>query len=398
MWQQIKANKVKSAILFFVMGLVLISLGSVIGLYITEGKDPFVGIIFAFGFWVILTLVSYFKGDDIFLSMNGARRITPNEHKKLYNIVEEVCIASGMPSVPKIYIIDEQAPNAFAVGKSPKSASVAVTAGLLEKLNRDELQGVIAHEIAHIQNRDTLYMLFASLMLSSIVMLCEGFFRSAGRGSRRSSSGNGGWIILICLIFAILAPIIAELIYFAISRKREYLADACAAQYTRNPQGLANALAKISGAKIKLNTANKYSAPMYIINPLAFDKGGKCLKDLTSTHPSTKSRIKILYKMTGADVVSYQEAYSAIQGKKGGKLFSQNLINNTQPLSIITPQAQEESIDEKIERRREVEDVMWKKNKYIFKVCSCETKIKAPSCYYGKTITCPHCKEEIELK
>ena len=388
MWQQIEANKRKSVILISVMAVLLVGVGYA-GAFIYFGAEYVMhGILFAFIVWLILLGVSYFQGDNIFLSMNNAKKINPEDNKRLYNIVEEMSIASGMPKVPDVYIIDDPAPNAFAVGKKPDKAAVAVTVGLLEQLNRDELQGVIAHEIAHIKNRDTLYMLFASIMLSAIVMLAEMFLRVRFRSGRRNnSSSNGGQaeavILLVCLLLMILAPLLAQLIYFSISRKREYLADACSAQYTRYPAGLASALAKISGATVKLKDVSRFSAPMYIVNPLAFNNKTKSLRDLTSTHPSTSSRIQILYKMAGADVAAYQEAYSAVTGFKGGKLFSQSLLDGVQPLGIVGASAIDEGsqVEEKISRRRETEDMMWKMDGYIFKECECGTKIKAPEKY-----------------
>ncbi len=208
-------------------------------------------------------------------------------------------ISAGLPTMPKIYIINEVAPNAFATGIKPENSAVAVTAGLLARLNRDELQGVIAHEVSHIVNRDVMFMTFAGIMLGSIVLISEVFLRSlwfgGGRYSSKSSksSGQGQMIIMIvAIVFAILAPILAQLLYFAISRKREYLADASAVRYTRYPEGLASALEKISDNTIELKTANKVTAPMYIVNPLK-PKGQK-LSDLTSTHPPISERIRIL--------------------------------------------------------------------------------------------------------
>ena len=226
--------------------------------------------------WLILTLVAWFQGDSIYLAMSGARKVTKDDLPVLYDVVEEMTIASGLPKVPDIYVIDDAAPNAFATGRKPETASVAVTSGLLKALNRDELQGVVAHELGHIRNRDILLMLFAGVMAGAIVMLAEvglrGMWFSGGRRSRRSNDSGGGGaaiIMLVAVVLMILAPIIAQLIYFAISRKREYLADASAAAYTRYPEGLASALEKIAAAPAEqLRGANRANAPMYIVNPL----------------------------------------------------------------------------------------------------------------------------------
>lgn len=407
MWQQIEANKRKTLILIFAMAIILAGTGYAGAIYFFGSTYGINGILFALIIWLLLLFVSYFQGDNIFLSMNNAIKITPDDNKKLHNIVEEMSIAAGLPKIPDIYIIDDPSPNAFAVGRKPETASVAVTAGLLEILNRDELQGVIAHEVAHIKNRDTLYMLFSSIMLSAIVLLADMFFKSASRSNGRryssrssSSSGNGVEVILllISVIFLILAPIIAKLVYFSISRKREYLADACAAQFTRYPVALANALAKISGTTIKLQDVNQFSAPLYIINPLAINKEKRSFDDLTSTHPSTENRIKILYKMAGADIIAYNKAYNLVNGTKGDKLFKHETLQGIKPLSIIGSKEQKnDTTANKIERRRETEDMLWIMNNYIFKECECGTKIKAPDFYKNKTIICPHCKKEIQI-
>ena len=175
MWQQIQSNKRKSIILIFSMAFILVVIGYAGTTCLLGVEYGINGIIIAIIVWFILFCISYFQGDNIFLKMNNARKITPDANKRLYNIVEEMTISAGLPKIPDIYIIDDPSPNAFAVGRKPETASVAVTAGLLAKLNRDELQGVIAHEIAHIKNRDTLYMLFASIMLSAIVLIGDIF-------------------------------------------------------------------------------------------------------------------------------------------------------------------------------------------------------------------------------
>src|SRR4030042_1055349 len=197
--------------------------------------------------------------------------------------------AAGLPKLPEVYIIDEAAPNAFATGRDPQHAVVAVTAGLLETLNRDELQGVIAHELGHVANRDVLYMMMVGVMMGTIVLLADiggrAFFWGGGR--RRTSSRSGGQaqliILIVAIVLMILAPLVAQLIYLAISRRREYLADASAAMYTRYPDGLASALEKISHSTAKLTVATRATAPMYIVNPLGVSQRG--LADLSSTHP-----------------------------------------------------------------------------------------------------------------
>ncbi len=201
--------------------------------------------------------------------------------RSLFNVVEEMAIASGLP-MPKVYIINDPAPNAFATGRNPKTASVAVTAGLLGRLNRDELQGVVAHEMSHILHRDILFVTLAGIMLGSVVLLSQVFLRGMmyGGGSRRRFSSGGGKggggaaaiLLIIAIVVAILAPIMTQLLYFALSRRREYLADAGAVRLTRYPEGLASALEKIANDRApQLASANKVTAPMFIVNPFKKD-------------------------------------------------------------------------------------------------------------------------------
>jgi heat shock protein HtpX len=223
-WEQIRSNQIRSVVLTIGMGALLILIGYFLGLYFFDNATA--GLFIAILVWVILSLVAYFQGDSILLSMSGARKIKPDDHPRLYNVVEEMKIASGLEKMPDIYIIDDPALNAFATGRDPSRASVAITSGLLQKLNRDELQGVIGHEISHVKNRDVLLMAMCSVLLGTIVLLAwygSRFLIFGGAGSRRSSSSRGGGqgqiiILVVALVFMILAPIFAQLIYFAISR------------------------------------------------------------------------------------------------------------------------------------------------------------------------------------
>jgi len=247
MWELIKANKRNSIILMVLMAACLMLLGYVIGLAFFGSNAGFIGLIIAAAIWLILTLISFSAGDQIFLAASKAKPVTHDVHPQLFNVVEEMKIAAGLPAMPKIYIINDPAPNAFATGRKPETASIAVTAGLLAKLNRDELQGVIAHETSHILHRDILFVTVAGVMLGSIVLLSEvflrGMFYSSLASNRRYSSGSGRGagqaqliMLVIAIIAAILAPIMAYLLYFALSRRREYLADAGAARLTRYPK------------------------------------------------------------------------------------------------------------------------------------------------------------------
>ena len=327
MWELIRANQRKSFMLFVFMGVILLLLGYFVGeAFLGRGGGSF-GIFIAFAVWIVLTLIAYYSGGSLLMSISNAKLVTKKVHPQLYNIVEEMKIAANLPKMPKIYIINEEAPNAFATGRNPENCAVAVTAGLLAQMNRDELQGVIAHEMSHVKNRDILFMTFAGIMLGSIVLISEVFINGiwfTGGSSRRYSSssseggGQGQLIIMIAaIVFAILAPILAQLLYFAISRKREYLADASGARLTRYPEGLASALEKLSQNKYDLKSANKATAGLYIVNPLK--KKGMKLSDLSSTHPPISERIKILRGMSqGAGFIDYQRSFDAVKRKHGG--------------------------------------------------------------------------------
>jgi heat shock protein HtpX len=401
MWQQIKSNQIRSAILIIVMAALLLAVGYVIGLYFFENAVG--GLIIAAIVWGFMALVSYFQGDSILLSMAKARKVGPNDAPRLYNVVEEMKIASGLPKMPDVYIIDDPSPNAFATGRNPEKASLAVTTGLLQRLNRDELQGVVGHEMGHIKNRDILFMIMASVMLGSIVMLAwyasrfmiYGGLASGGRRSNSKDSGGGAAqaiILVVGLVLMILAPIAAQLIYFAVSRKREYLADASSALYTRYPEGLASALEKISAAPQALKSANQATAPMYIINPL--HKEGRAATDLTSTHPPISERVRILRAMAGgADYSNYEKAYESV--KKGGSLFSKAQAGLVGAVGIrAASEPSPDDIDpaaDKIARSREASDLMLKMNQYHTIDCECGARWKIPPGFTGDKIQCTRC-------
>lgn len=394
MWNQIAANKRKTVIFILLMLAVFVAFMALIG-YVWLGNIYF-GIILGVIIWLISMISTYYGGDKKFLSAAGAVKIQKEDNPVLFDVVEEMTLAAGLKKMPDVYIIDEDAPNAFATGRSPEFASIAVTRGLLVRLNRQELQGVIAHEMAHIANSDILVMLFTGAILGTIVIISDSLLR--GRcSSRRSSSAKGNEImIFIYLLALILAPICAQLIYFAVSRKREYLADACAAQFTRYPLGLANALMKISNNTIEMKSANKISAPMYIVNPLKFDKVTKRLSDLSSTHPSTQDRIKILTSMAYVDFESYEKAFKEVTHKSKSPVTKKmgKDVSWVIPAVLVAASTEmpvEEKPQEKIEKHRQTEDVMWKYNDYVFVECDCGTKLKIPPDYYGRAIKCPHC-------
>jgi len=398
MWEQVRSNRIRSVVLVGMMGALLLAVGYLLGLAFLD--SPVGGLVIALVILAVLNLVAFFQGDNIMLAISGARKIKRDDHQRLYNIVEEMKIASGLERMPDIYIIDDPGMNAFATGRDANHASVAVTAGLLQALNRDELQGVIGHEIAHIKNRDVLLMSLCGVLLGAIVLLAWygsrmmlfGGMAGGRRSSRGGGGAGGGIIIIVAIVLAILAPIMAQLIYFAISRKREYMADASSALYTRYPEGLASALEKLAGSKIQIKAANQATAPAYIINP--FREKGRAAADLTSTHPPISERIRILRSMAGgASLVDYNHAYRSIH--KGGKsVFSAATLASTNTVGIraaVPEAAAAEREPSKAERTREVSDLMWRMNRYDTINCECGTKLKIPPDFKRSNVRCPHC-------
>jgi heat shock protein HtpX len=323
MWEIIKKNQRKSLFLLISMGIVLILLGFFIGSYFDPEAGGYAGIILALALYFILLIVAFSSGKSIMLRMSNARKVGPDDYPQLYNVVEEMRLAAGMPNMPEVYVIDDSSPNAFAAGMNPNKSVVAVTTGLLKMMTRDELQGVVAHEISHILNRDIRYMTLATVMVGTVAILSQIFLRSMMfSGGRRGGGGSGknkgnAILLIVAMIFAILAPIAIQLLYFAVSRKREYLADASAARLTRFPEGLASALEKISNSTADLKVADKSMAPMYIANPLK--PKGKRMRNLSSTHPPLDERIRILRSMGKSHSYSgYQQAYQAVTKSKQG--------------------------------------------------------------------------------
>ena len=296
MYDQISQNKRNSWLLVIVITAFLVLLGYMIGEYWGRGYG-YGGIVFAVIIALISGLISYYGGAGMILAISRAKRIEKKDHPQLFNVIDELSIAAGVP-VPAVYIIDDTAPNAFATGRDPEHASVAITTGLLQKLSRDELQGVMAHELSHVQNRDILFSMMVGIMVGSIVLISDFFVRSViwGRGSRRKGSDKGsGPLILIGLVLAIIAPLFAKMLQLAVSRQREYLADASAALMTRYPEGLASALEKIAGDKEVLEVANRATQHLYIVNPIKpFEKRAK---SLFSTHPPIEERVARLRDM-----------------------------------------------------------------------------------------------------
>ena len=402
-WELIAANRRKSFFLFVGMAALLVSLGWFIGEATMGDGGGNIGIIIAVAVWVVMSAASVFGGPDLVLKMSRARPVTPDVHPQLFNIVEEMKISAGLPAMPKVYIIDEKAPNAFATGLKPENSSIAVTAGLLTTLNRDELQGVIAHETSHIMNRDVQFLTVASVMLGSIVLIAEIFLRgmwySSGSGKRWRSGkkgeggGGGAILIVVAIALAILAPIFARILYFSISRKREYLADACAVRLTRYPAGLADALEKISQSPLQLEAANKVNAPMFIVAPL----GGPKASGWGATHPPVQERIAILRAMSeGAGFLSYQHALAKVRGKPA-MIMPRSALKQDEHVAVR--EAHPDVVREQTEKdkTRDVMDLMRAVNGFAFLVCACGLKIKVPPDYQEPHISCPRCGRDNEI-
>ncbi|MBP9733948.1 MAG: M48 family metallopeptidase [Candidatus Omnitrophica bacterium] len=419
MWEIIAANKRRSVLLIAGMGAILLGFGWVAGELFGGPGAGIVGCGLAGGLWLILTAVSYFQGESMLLKSSRAHQITPEVHPELFNIVEEMKIAASLPAMPRIYVIDDPGMNAFATGTSPDKSSIAVTAGLLTALNRDELQGVIAHETSHILNRDILYMTLAGVMLGSMQILGQFVTRglwyggASGSGRRyrssRNSSGSGGGsqglLIAAALIFAILGPILAQLFYFSLSRKREYLADASGARLTRYPEGLASALEKISG-RASVASANGATAPMFIEKPEAMRaRSHGSASSLLATHPPIEKRVAILRTMMSSGYVGYSNAARAVLGGKDllpkSALQESDTPVRSTPVTVpvglgrlATP------VEPPLTRSipRPTGDLMRAVNHFTFLNCACGLKIKLPPEFSHSHIQCPKCSTSLPVR
>jgi heat shock protein HtpX len=312
-YAQISANKRNSFLMAAVVVVILGVLGFAIG-YAVVGS-PSGGILatgLALAFGSITGLATYFSGDKLVLTVSGAKEVDEASAPQLMNVVREMAIAANVP-MPKVYVIDDTAPNAFATGRDPAHASIAITTGLLEKLDREELQGVIAHELSHVRNLDIRFSLIVGVMVGAIAILADFFLRFTfwgGMGGRRSNRDSGGSataiIAVVAIVLAILAPIISRFIQLAVNRQREYLADASAVELTRNPYGLERALAKIGADQEVLEVANRGTQHMYFTNPIK--KFEARASGLMGTHPPILDRINRLRELTGEPPLQASEA------------------------------------------------------------------------------------------
>lgn len=289
--ESVRKNKMSS--FFIVSFFITVIMIGVYCLCVYNNISGIFSVIIALTVSIIPALISYYNCDKMVLSLNGARPATREQDLQLSIILENLCIASNMPK-PKLYVIEEQAPNAFATGRNPEHAVICVTTGLLQKLDKYELEGVIAHELSHIKNYDILLSTIVSVFVGLVVMLSDIFTRNMFRRRSRNNDSSNAIIAIVAIIFLILSPIFATFMQLFISRKREYLADASAIEMTRNPQGLIDALIKIStDTDTVVDTANKSTAHMYICNPLKEKKKNES-SDLWSTHPAIGKRIEAL--------------------------------------------------------------------------------------------------------
>jgi heat shock protein HtpX len=301
-YEQISANKRKTVLLIFLFVLLLSAVGLAVDYFLRGGV---VGIVIVAVIVTVSSFVSYFNSDKVALRVAHARPADPVEYARYHNLVEGLCIASGLPK-PRLYIVDDPAPNAFSTGRNPKHAAIAVTTGLLERMNRVELEGVLAHELSHIRNYDVLVMTLAVTMVGIIALLSDFFLRimfwTGGRGGRDDDSGNNPLGIVFAIlgfVLLIFAPIIAALMQMAVSRRREYLADASGVQLTRYPPGLISALEKLKDDHTSTHFASKATAHLWIEEPLdkESNRGDTRWNHLFDTHPPIDDRIHALEQM-----------------------------------------------------------------------------------------------------
>ena len=293
LYRQIEQNKRKTVLLVLLFSLLVLATGAAIG-YLGYG-DAVPGLAIAAVFLAFYVPVTYLSATAQVLRIAGARPASREAYTQLYRIVEELCIPARLP-MPRIYVVDDPSPNAFATGMKPEKGTVAFTTGLLERLNREELEGVAAHELAHIRNYDIRLMTLSIALVSVIIVLADIGPRLLSQRHRGRDKKTHPALLIIAVVLVILAPIAAQFVHFAISRNREYLADATAVEFTRNPAGLRNALIKIGGSDLDVRNAKRETAAMYIASPFARERK-KPRTNWFSTHPSIESRIERLERM-----------------------------------------------------------------------------------------------------
>jgi heat shock protein HtpX len=416
-WHIIAANKRKTILLIIVMGVLLAAVGYAAGVLFDEfylgygfidepeSQSPhnsgIIGVFLALIIWFVLLAAALFGSNGIFLNLANAREVSRSQYPQLFNIVEEMKIASTMNKMPRIFITEDLSPNAFALGKGPDDGIICVSAGLLAICGRDELQGVVAHEIGHIINRDVLYMGVAATMLGAITFISDIFLRSSRdmpiRRYRSSGSGKKGmtgiWLLLIAFILIILGPVLSRILYFSISRKREYLADATSARLTRYPEGLASALEKIRRSNVGIIEAPRAAAPFYIVNPYRQDLDG----GVFATHPPLEQRIKILKSMAGgAGYKDYTKAYWGVTGTHRNLIPLEDMQLG-EKVDIRQPSADCSRESSLMEDRKRAGDIIRAVNGYSFIDCICGMKIKIPPQLKAGSVKCPRCGQILKI-
>lgn len=405
MWEQIQANKRWSRLLLTLMFLLMVGMGCALGVLIAPPRDEFdrTWLLLGLGFGCVVFIIQYaiYASAPQFVLFSGmnAQEISKEDLPVLVNVVEEMTIAAGLKKPPRVYVIHEAAPNAFAFGRG-EQASVAVTTGLLELVNRDELQGVVAHEIGHIRNRDIDFMTLAAVMLGTIVVLGDISFRllaqggagSQRRSSRSSSRSSGGGfeivILVVALVFVVVAPFVAQLLYFASSRRREYLADASAAVFTRYPEGLASALEKLAAAPLRMAQVNRAVAPLFIVNPLQRLDADS----LFSTHPPIHKRIQILRSMAGASLQHYEQAARKVLGRS---ILKRSETEGETPQPIAKPTTVEQV---PVAAMAGASDIIRARAGYRILPCpGCGLTFKVPASVTAEQIPCPRCGQKVHV-
>jgi heat shock protein HtpX len=417
MWEAIRANRRRSTWLMLAMGAVLIALGASLGILGSSwGRQPAVedqllgallGSVLAMAVWLGSWFYTAADGDGMVLRSVGARRIEKKDHPRLWNIVEEMSIAAGMKEMPSIYVVDSSAPNAFAVGHTPEKSSVVFTSTLLRTLNRDELQGVAAHEIGHIVNEDIRFMTQAAVLVGGVELLSQFLIRLGplSGGSRRISGSGGGNkggggaaapLMAIALLVAILSPLAIRLLYFACSRTREYLADASAARLTRYPEGLASALEKIAAFQMTAlpSEVNSAVAPLYIVNPLE----RLHLSGISSTHPPTGSRVKILRAMGGgAGYVDYEAALKKVEGERIRLPELELAARTGERLRARSADPDQDPIQDPVSRAHAALDLIDVMAGYTTVLCLCGLRVKTPPESGATHVGCPRCGRVLDV-
>lgn len=411
MWELIRINKLKSVLLFIGLGLCLILFFSSIGFYIGNSKGAVISVFIAFILWFIFTIISMIGRNSLKLQLEDTKLVNKRNFTQVFNVVDEISIAANLPASPNVIIIPERSPNAYTVGTSIRQSVIILTAGLIVQMNRDELQGVVAHEIAHIINQDVQFMsnvraiykvatFIPNLMVRPFKNIgkypqrsCSGGYYGGGGSGISGGSGGGGagcFFFLFIFVIFLITGIVAKILYMSISKTREYLADACAARLTRYPEGLASALEKISESYDRLYSADKITAPMFIVNPL--ENSDRSFSGSSNTHPPTYQRIKILRQMShGASYIDYQNAYSQVTGKSKRLIPSSGIMNEHNVKIREGTSGKGQAFQSNKKLIRNINDFIMAINNYTFINCSCGLKLKLPQNFTLSNIVCPRC-------